>query len=153
MDHSSKSLFQSLVGSSIEFSFKKKMPNVTSIEKNISAAKKNISRDVAIALKTGGTLCVMLLAELTNYYRREVYYMAVRSYIEMRRYRPAVLEYMCLGVEERAEKLKEALSEGLRVDKNRDIKIAALRYFVSVYPSRLVDFKKLLTREEFIVVA
>lgn len=147
------SLFHSLVGSSIEFSFKKKIANATPIEQNIQSARKRIERDVEDALAVGGELCVMLLAELTNYYRNEIYYMAVRSAIEMRRYRPAVLDYMKLDVQERADRLKSVLSEKLRGDRNRDLKVSIAKYFLGTYPSRLPEFKKLFTREEYMIVA
>lgn len=153
MNEGIQSLFPSLVGSSIEFSFRKKVSNATSIEQNIQSARKRIEHDVEAALSVGGELCVMLLAELTNYYRREVYYMAVRSAIEMRRYRPAVLDYLQLEVQERAERLQSVLSEKLRGDKNRDLKVSIARYFLGTYPSRLPDFKKLFTREEYMIVA
>ena len=146
MNKGIKNLYPSLVGSSIEFSFKKKIANATPIEQNIQSARKRIERDVGDALAVGGELCVMLLAELTNYYHKEIYYMAVRSAIEMRRYRPAVLDYLQLKVSERAERLQSVLSEKLRGDKNRDLKISI------AYPSRLPDFKRLLTREEYMIV-
>ena len=152
MNEGIRSLYPSLVGSSIEFSFKKKMSSATPIEQNIQSAKKRIERDVEMALAVGGELCVMLLAELTYFYMNEPYYMAVRSSIEMRRYRPAVLEYLKLPVQERADRLKAVLSEVLRTDKNRDVKVEALRYFLSTYPSRLKEFKGLLTREEYMIV-
>lgn len=152
MKDRTKDLFPSLVGSSIEFNFLKKVANATPITDNITAAKRRIMRDVKDALAVGGELCVMLLAELTNFYRNEIYYMAVRSSIEMRRFRPAVLDYMGLDVQERADRLKEVLSEKLRGDKNRDVKITALRYFLSTYPSRAKEFKSLLTREEYLLV-
>lgn len=153
MNKGIQNLYPSLVGSSIEFSFKKKVANATSIEQNIQSARKCIDRDIEMALAAGGKLCVMLLAELTSYYSKETYYMAVRSAIEMRRYRPAVLEYLQLGVQERAERLQSVLSEKLRGDKNRDLKLSIAKYFLGTYPSRLPDFKKLFTREEYMIVA
>lgn len=153
MCEGTQSLYLSLVGSSTEFSFKKKIPNVTTLEWNIQSAKERIARDIEVALEIGGELCVMLLAELTNYYRRESYYMAVRSSIRMRRYRPAVLEYLNLEVSERAERLHSVLSEKLRSDRYRDLKILIARYFLGTYPSRLPEFKPLLTREEYLIVA
>lgn len=148
MNERTQSLFSSLVGSSIEFRFKEKMSGVLSIE----SVKKKIAQDVEMALAVGGKLCVMLLSELTYFYMHEMYYMAVRSSIEMRRYRPTVLEYMELPVQERANRLKNVLSEGLKTDKNRDIKIVALKYFLSTYPGRIKEFKGLLTREEYMMV-
>lgn len=153
MNNGIKNLFPSLVGSSIEFKFRNAFVSANTIEENISSAKERISANVKMALSTGGELCVMLLSELTSFYSKEPYYMAVRGSIEMRRYRPAVLDYMQLSVQERAEKLKTVLSEKLRRDKNRELKIEALRYFVSTYPGRLKEFKSLLTREEFLIVA
>lgn len=80
--------------------------------------------------------------------------MAVRSSIEMRRYRPLVLEYLKLSTEERAEKLKEFLRDGIPArDKNRDAKVEAVRYFTTTYGGRLKEFRKLLTREEFLIIA
>lgn len=152
MNKGTQSLYTSLVGGSIEFSFRKKVTSAISIDRNIQSARAKIEEDVKVALDTGGELCVMLLAELTNYYRKEVYYMAVRSAIEMRRYRPAVLDYLQLGVDERAERLKEMLSEKLHRDKQRDLKVTIAKYFLGTYPSRTADFKKLFTREEFMVV-
>ena len=153
MNKRTRSLFPSLVGSSIEFSFKKKVSSATPIEQNIQSARRRIERDVEVALSVGGELCVMLLAELTNYYRNEIYYTAVRGAIEMRRYRPAVLDYMKLDVQERAERLQEVLSEKLRGDRNRDLKVTIAKYFLGTYPSRLPDFKRLFTREEYMIVA
>lgn len=152
MNESTQSLLPSLVGSSIEFSFKKKVSNATTIEQNIASARRKITRDIESALSVGGELCVMLLAELTNYYRKELYYMAVRSSIEMRRYRPSVLEYLQLDVQERADRLKSVLSEKLRGDKNRELKVTIAKYFFGVYPSRLSEFKKLFTREEYLLI-
>lgn len=153
MDKRTQSLYSSLVGTSIEFSFRKKISNATSIEQNIKSARKAITKDIQMAMSVGGELCVMLLAELTNYYRRELHYMAVRSAIEMRRYRPAVLEYLHLDVEERADRIQAVLSEKLRGDKNRELKVTIAKYFLGTYPNRLSDFKKLFTREEYIIVA
>lgn len=153
MTESTKSLYPSLVGSSIEFSFKKKVANVTTIEKNIQVAKKRITSDIEEALSIGGELCVMLLAELTSFYSHEPYYMAVRSSIQMRRYRPLVLEYMQKSVSEREERLQRVLSEKLRKDNTRELKVSALRYFLMSFPRRITNFKKLLTREEYLLVA
>lgn len=152
MDKGTQRLFPSLVGASTEFSFKKKLSSATPIEKNIQSAREKITRDVEEALEIGGELCVMLLAELTNYFRNETYYMAVRSAIEMRRYRPSVLDYLQLSVEERSDRLKTALSTKLRGDKTRDFKVTILRYFLRTYPSRTHEFKHLLTREEYFIV-
>ena len=153
MENSTTRLYPSLVGASIEFSFKKKLESATSIDKNIASARRRIERDVELALSTGGELCVMLLAELTNYFRNELYYMAVRGAIQMRRYRPAVLEYLSLDVTSRAERLYSALKAKPRIDRNRELKVIIARYFLGSYPSRLLDFKPLFTREEYMVVA
>lgn len=153
MNERSKQLFHSLVGSSIEFSFRKTISSALPIDWNIAAAKKRINRDVETALAVGGNLCVMLLAELTSFYSKEVYYMAVRSSIRMRRFRPYVLEYMKYSVDERAERLKTVLAVPIRSDKNRELKVVALYYFLSTYKSRLPEFKSLLTKEEYLTVA
>lgn len=153
MDKSNQRLFTSLVGASVEFSFKKKVANVTTIDGNIKVARERIERDVKRALMTGGELCVMLLAELSNYYSKEIYYMAVRSAIEMRRYRPAVLDYLRLGKQEREERLKSVLSRKSTGDSDRDLKILIAKYFFKAYPSRLPKFKALFTRAEYLQVA
>ena len=146
-------LFPSLVGSSTEYSFRKKVASATPIEQNIRIEKERIERDVEMALYVGGNLAVMLLAELTLYYRRELYYMAVRSSIEMRRYRPVVLDYMKLDSSDRCERLKKVLEENIRYDKNRELKVETLRFFLAVHPRYLEEFKRLLTKEEYLIVA
>lgn len=153
MNSTQVGLLKSLVGSSIDFSFKKNCPDALKIDHNIKVARNNITRDIGEALKVGGELCVMLIAELTNHYMNERYYTAVRSAISMKRYRPVVLEYLKLSVEERASRLRRILSEETRRDKNRDLKITIARYFFNTYPCRLHDFRKLLTKEEFIIVS
>lgn len=153
MNERIRSLYQSLVGSSTEFSFKNKVSSVTTIENNIKVAKERIERDVDSALSVGGKLCVMLLAELTSYYRNTVYYMAVRSSIRMRRYRPLVLEYLKLTVEERSKRLADVLSENVYRDRNRDLKVTIAGYFLGLYTRRINEFKPLLTREEFFMIA
>ena len=154
MNKGIRSLAPSLVGGSIDFSFKKKVSDATSIEANISAERKRIIRNIELAFEVGGNLCVTLLAEMTSFYSKELYYMAVRSSIEMRRYRPLVLEYLEKSVDERAEHLMELLKE--KSSKYslgaRDAKVEALRYFVSTYRGRLMEFKKYLTKEEFLII-
>lgn len=151
MTKGTQNLFRSLVGSSIEFRFSK--DTVVSVSQNIQVEREKISRDVEAALSVGGNLCIMLLAELTNYYRKESYYMAVRGAIEMRRYRLAVLEYLQLSVTERAERLFSVLSERSFSDKHRDLKVLVAKYFLGTYPSRFSSFKDVLTREERLFVA
>lgn len=153
MNERIRSLYQSLVGSSTEFSFKNKVSSVTTIENNIKVARERIERDVDSALSVGGKLCVMLLAELTSYYRNTVYYMAVRSSIRMRRYRPLVLEYLKLTVEERSKRLADVLSENVYRDRNRDLKVTIAGYFLGLYTRRINEFKPLLTHEEFFMIA
>ena len=150
MDNSRK-LLPSLVGVSIDFSFRTKMVGASTIDQNIKAAQKRIEKDVETAHEVGGKLGLILLAEMTSYYASEIYYMAVRGSIHMRRLRPLVLEYMQKSVSERAEELKRELSRGY--DTDRDVKITALRYFIQHYPGRLKEFKRLISREEFIIVA
>ena len=113
MNERTQNLAYSLVGSSIDFSFKKKLEGATPIDENIRVEKSRISKNVELAHNAGGSLCVALLGEMTARYMKEIYYMAVRSSIEMRRYRPLVLEYLKLSTEERAEKLKEFLRDGI----------------------------------------
>ena len=103
MNERTQNLAYSLVGSSIDFSFKKKLEGATPIDENIRVEKSRISKNVELAHSAGGSLCVALLGEMTARYMKEIYYMAVRSSIEMRRYRPLVLEYLKLSSEERAE--------------------------------------------------
>lgn len=154
MNERTQNLAYSLVGSSIDFSFKKKLEGATPIDENIRVEKSRISKNVELAHSAGGSLCVALLGEMTSRYMKELYYMAVRSSIEMRRYRPLVLEYLKLSTEERAEKLKEFLRDGIPArDKNRDAKVEAVRYFTTTYRGRLKEFHKLLTREEFLIIA
>ena len=143
----------SLVGGSIEFSFKRSISDTSTIDKEIECTRKRIEKDVESALSVGGEICVMLLAELTNFYLRKVYYMAIRGAIRMRRYRPAVIEYTKLDIDKRAEKLSLLLSDKSRGDHNRDLKVLIAKYFLSAYPNRLPEFKNLLNREEYIFVS
>lgn len=154
MNNSSMSLASSLVGGSIDFSFRNKVSNVTAIDENIAVEKNRIARNVKMAFEAGGETCVILLGEMTSSYMKEIYYMAVRSAIEMRRYRPLVLEYLQLSVDERADKLAHLLSTKKgRIDKERDAKIEALRYFLRTYTGRIKYFKPLITREEFLIIS
>lgn len=152
MKEQTKNLFPHLVGTSIDYSFSKKSPKGADIKKNVSASKERILIDVENALSIGGELCVILLAELYSYYSRQPYYMAVRSSITMRRYRPAVMSYLELTVEERAVKLIGLLKKSFK-DRNRHLKITAVKYFTSVYPNRLKMFREYVTREELTIIA
>lgn len=151
MNERLRGLYPSLVGSSTEYRFKN-ADNVVNVEQSIKTERRRIERDVQDSFSVGGELCVMLLAELTYFYMHEPYYMAVRGAITLRRYRLSVLGYMELSVQERSDRIKSILSERLRRDMNRDVKIKILRYFLSTYPSRMKEFKKLLTREEFVTL-
>lgn len=154
MNEGIKSLAPSLVGSSIDFSFRKKVSDATHIDENIASEKRRIRKNVEAAFEAGGNLCVTLLAEMTSFYSKEIYYMAVRGSIEMRRYRPLVLEYLEKSVEERMEHLIELLSEKpkWRGEDNRDVKVEATRYFLSTYAGRIKFFKPYLTKEEYMIV-
>ena len=152
MNKGIKSLATSLVGSSIDFSFKKKLDGATSIDANISVERSRIRKNVQRAFEAGGSLCIALLGEMLSYYSKEIYYMAVRSSIEMRRYRPLVAEYLALSIDERAETLKKLLRFGKK-DPQRDTKVEALRYFLSTYTGRIRDFKDYLTKEEYLIIA
>lgn len=151
MTKGTQNLFRSLVGSSIEFRFSK--DTVVSVSQNIRAERERISRDVEAALSVGGSLCIMLLAELTNYYRNGPHYMAVRGAIEMHRYRPAVLDYLLLSVTERAERLYSELSkDAFNKNKDRDLKVLIAKYFLGTYPSRFSYFKGVLLPKERLFV-
>lgn len=154
MDKGIRSLAPSLVGGSIDFSFRKKVSDAIPIDENIRVERKRIIKNVERAFEAGGNLCVTLLAEMTSFYSKELYYMAVRGSIEMRRYRPLVLEYLEKSVEERMEHLIELLSEKPKWhgEDNRDVKIEATRYFLSTYTGRIKFFKPHLTKEEYMIV-
>lgn len=142
-------LLKSLVGSHIDFSFKRNASNVLTIEKGITLAKSRIDKDVEKVFESPRSLGVKLLAELTSYYSHQPFYWAVRSHITMRRLRPAVLLHLEKSVEERAESIKDLL----KTKADREVKITVLKYFLGVYPSRLREFKELITREEYLIVA
>ena len=149
-----ESLYPSLVGSHIEHSFMRKKSDTAerdALERSVISSRAKIKKDIDSAFKTGGELCIILLAELLSYYTKQVYYMGVRSSIELRRYRPTVLEYLReKSVEKRAETLVSILST---VVGDRDIKVLALKYFLSTYTSRISEFRGLLSKEEFLMVS
>ena len=139
-------LFSSLVGSSVEYRFKNDT-EAMKIDDVLPAERTKIMRYTDMALKEGGTLCVMLLSEITKFYMSAPYYMAVRGCIRMHRFRPRVLEYMPLEPSVRADRLKKALSSG-----SRDVAVAAIMYFLRTYPSRAKSFVPLLTKEERLMI-
>lgn len=147
-------LYQWLVGSSIDFSFKRKSDDVQSIENNIRSAKVRISKSLSLIHNQGVSPMIKIygMAALLEYYTEQPYYMAVRSSIELRRLRVRVIEYLRdYSVDERVQHLRLELSK--KKNSERDILIEGLRYFLMTYPSRLKDFRSLLTREEFMIVA
>lgn len=150
MNKSSRELFPALVGSHIEFSFSKKVPNVTSLERNIAVAKERIIRDCEIALYAKGVLGIMLLAEMYYHYKQELYFSAVRSTFTFHRLRPKVMGYLSLTVDERADKLYSLLEKTR--GNSRDIIVSALGYFCATYPNRVHYFKRVITKEEYLIV-
>lgn len=144
-----QNLFPSLVGSSIEFSFKRNADNVATIEKNICLAKSRITKDVSSAFSAGDSLCIALLGELTDFYRQKSYYMAVRSSITMRRFRPKVLQWLELTPTERCEKIADLLS----TKSDRELKLTITRYFFGSYPTLGMKLKSYLSKDEFMEVA
>ena len=145
-------LYRSLVGSSIDFSFKKKSDDVQSIEKNIHSAKVRITKSLSLIREAHSSAQVMAMAALLDYYVHQSYYMAVRSCIELRRLRPDVIKYLNESTaEERAQHLRIEF-EHTR-SKTRDVLVEALRYYIMLHPSKLKDFKRYLTKEEFLIVA
>ena len=57
MNERTQNLAYSLVGSSIDFSFKKKLEGATPIDENIRVEKSRISKNVELAQSAGGRLC------------------------------------------------------------------------------------------------
>ena len=147
-----RELQRSLVGSSIEFRFSKRDTGATPASANFAAEKSRIRKSIDMAFSADRDNCLVLLAEMFDYYRGVSYYMAVRSAIELRRMRPFVLDYVKeLSIDDREERLKKLLVD--KSDKQRDSAIEALRYFLSTYKSRLKNFRSLLTKEELLLVA
>lgn len=146
-------LYYSLVGSSIDFSFKKKLDNALSIENNIRMARARITKSLTKAIECRSTpFKVTCMAELLDYYRRQTYYMAVRGAIELRRLRPDVLSYLNENTpDERAETLYGWL-ESSKKHPDREVIVEALRYYLMSYPSRARQFREVLTREEYLIV-
>ena len=141
-----KELGASLVGSTIEFRIKDSENESTLAI--IDTTRSKIESEVEKAISVGGTLCVMFLAELTDFYRRESYYMMIRSSIKMKRYRPMVLDYLKLSVDERAKRIQKILASST----HRDLRVLIAKYFFKVYRSRFSAFTKLFNREERIEI-
>lgn len=142
-------LLKSLVGASIEFKFGK-YSDATSIEENIKSEKRKIAKNLSLAFESGKGLCVALLGEMLSYYMKETYYMAVRSSLELRRYRPRVMDYLKLSIDEREKFLIDQLNKKVG---DRDAKVEAVRYFLSTYKGRIKNFRPYLNKEEFLIVA
>jgi hypothetical protein len=107
-----------------------------------------LDRESHTALAAGGTPCVMLLAELTDHYRTKPYYMAVRGGIVMRRYRPAVIDYMGLSSDERLKRIMALETTEL----DREVFLKIVKYFLRNFPSKRTAFKESLTHSEYIQV-
>lgn len=152
MSKTEHGLLRSLVGSSIEFRFGKAVEGGTSLEGNIKAAKRRIDKNVEEALSVGGAACVSLLGELTSYYSKQVYYMAVRGNIVMHRYRPMVLGWMESPSEHRFSSLLTMLKQNKKDTPLRAVIVEAVRYFVSTYERYTLAFKPVLTKEEFLLI-
>lgn len=141
-------LLASLVGSHTEFKFSKY--DEDALKTDFNRLRQQITRHSEQALEAGGNTCIMLLAEMTDNLRRKSYYGSVRGSIIMHRYRPAVLEYMELPVEERREKLLTALKS--KGDKKRPLRVLAAKYFLETYKSNKSYFTDILTKEELLII-
>lgn len=152
-------LYKSLVGNIIQYRFGSNMDSDSpSISRNIKIAKQQIQKNLELAFSYSAKSkisCIMLLAEMYNFYRDQPYYNAVRSSLNLRRDRLSVLEYlhdktiMC-----RSSNLCGALASPMcKKDSHfRAVIVEATKYFVGTYPRRLLDFKDLLTREELLYI-
>lgn len=139
-------LLKSLVGSTMEFRFSDKEKSVTYL-KTISTERKVIEKDVSVAHKVGGSTCLKILAEMLDYYRRQSYYMAVRSALIMKRHRPSVLDYLnTQSIDERSERLVNDLKKtGGRYEA-----LIAIKYFLRSFPNRVKYFRPYMTKEEIL---
>lgn len=109
----------------------------------------NIHRDLGVALRTNGLYCIMVMAEMLNYYRKQPYYTQVRSSIKRERYNADILEYLNLDTDNRQARMLKPLGMKIK-DIERDAVLTALKYFLAVYPNRKINYKEVLTREEYI---
>ena len=141
-------LLESLVGSHVDYKFSKYDEDV--LKTDFNKLRRTIEENSEKALEAGGNTCIMLLAEMTDNLRRKSYYGAVRGAIVMHRYRPAVLEYIELPVEERLEKLVTSLKS--KTDSHRSLRLTAAKYFLDTYKSRVSSFRSVLTKEELLIV-
>lgn len=145
MEAVSKDLAKCLVGTHLSFRSKGSEDAFSGV--NIATEISFLERESHSALSVGGTPCIMLLAELTAYYRNKPYYMAVRGGIIMHRYRPAVIDYMKLPSEERINRIFSLK------DIDRDFFLKIVRYFIKNFPSKREVFKASLTHSEYLQVA
>ena len=149
MELVSKETARYLVGTHLAFRVKGSEDALSGI--NVDTEIRFLERESQVALSCGGSLCIMLLAELLAFYRTKPYYMAVRGGLRMGRYRPAVIDYVqALTPQERQERLVKALEDK---ESDRDVVLKALRWFVHCYPSRRKNFKELLSRSEYLQIA
>lgn len=143
-----KTIGRYLVGSNTEFSFSKKSDVPVSAEETLKKSRRSIENLCEKALSVGGFLCIAVLGEMTSYYSGQPYYMAVRGAFKMRRNREMVLEYLEMNADKRQEKLLSLFRT--HSDRDRDLKVDAVRYFLRVYKHRREAFKEVLSKSEYL---
>lgn len=145
-------LAKSLVGVSVAYRYKsEEFDSIT----QLSGTRRDIEKETLDVCCSGidGKTAVVVLAEILDYYRRQNYYMAVRSSLNLQRYRPLVITYLEeKSVDFRDNALKELLKK-MPTGKFRDMVLNATKYFVRTYKSRTIGFKKFMSKDEFLTIA
>ena len=153
-----KSLVQSLVGCSIEFRDSK---NTSKLDSGpaLNLLRKKITNFCLRANQSDSSLALLCLTCCQLYYLRQSNYFSIRSSLILGRYREGVMICINKGTDSIEETICCLLKFEARFDKSskrsldhRDLLIDAIKYFISLYPSRLKNIKSFLTKDEIAYV-
>jgi hypothetical protein len=138
------SLAKYLVGTCVEFKSGKYVIEGSANE-SLQTEREAIDTICTRARSLSEKDAVVVLAEVMSYYRKQVFFPAVKGAFSLGRLRSKIVAYLdSTDIDGRQQNLISLLKKG---DNNSTI--TAVKCFLGVYKSRVLNFKKYLTREQY----
>lgn len=143
-----------LVGSDTFFKFKDGTSEDTAVYQSITKAEERITKELALLDRADWTTDErnFFLAQMYHYYYVNPYFASIRRHLKLGRSRKAIIDLLKEKPVDSQEKFIKAFYIMTLTDVNRKCVLIMLKYFLGVYPSRIKNFKPILSKDDFMYV-
>ena len=143
-----------LVGSNTFFKFKDGTSEDTAVYQSITKAEERIAKELTTLDNTtwtpGGRN--FFLAQMYHYYYVNPYFASIRRHLKLGRERKEIINLLKeMPIDTQEANIKAAYKQETSKEGKKCVLIM-MKYFLGVYPSRIKNFKPLLSKDDFMYV-